>query len=120
MAKLNINLNAIGKYAKKGCELTAKGIIAVLSFMTVKDALDMMTYSGDIEDDVRCRHYVGYGDAIGAIMNSNMMSSYKKQAVALVPDSGSEELYRAIISIVKSNMMESYKVESIESICKNK
>lgn len=57
-----------------------------------------------------------YGGAIKAIMDSDMLSSYKKVAVDVLLKNQDEEYYKAVIEVVNSNMFDSYKVETIKKI----
>ena len=57
-----------------------------------------------------------YGGAINAIMNSDMLGSYKKDAVEVVQKNRDEDYYKAVIEVVNSNMLGSYKVEKIKKI----
>lgn len=57
-----------------------------------------------------------YSGAIKAIMNSDMMGSYKKEAVEAIQKDQSEDYYKSVIEIVNSNMLGSYKVETIKKI----
>lgn len=52
-------------------------------------------------------------------MNSNMMSSYKTEAVSAVKRDGTPDYYRAVISTVNSDMIPSYKIEAIRNISKS-
>lgn len=57
-----------------------------------------------------------YSGAIGAIMSSNMMSSYKKEAVEAVQKDRDADYYKSVIEIINSDMLSSYKVETIKKI----
>ena len=57
-----------------------------------------------------------YGGAINAIMNSDMLDSYKKDAVEAVQKDRDEGYYKAVIDIVNSNMLTSYKLETIKKL----
>lgn len=116
MAKFKIDFDTVGKYVKKGCELAAYGFITVMSVMATKDAVELMARS----TDVTYIGNVGYSDVFSAIMNSDMMSSYKKEAAAILPKDGDSELYKAVIHVLNSDMMSSSKLETIRSICENK
>lgn len=57
-----------------------------------------------------------YSGAIKAIMNSDMLGSYKKDAVEAVQKDRDEDYYKSVIEVVNSNMLGSYKVETIKKI----
>lgn len=59
---------------------------------------------------------VNYSDAICAIMNSTMLSSYKSSVSRNVKRAENEEYYKAIISIVNSDMLDCYKFNAIRSM----
>lgn len=108
MKKFNVNKETVGKIAKKGCAVVLYGIAAVLPYISVKDTINVIRYSGN----------VGYGDVVDVIMNSDMLSSYRKEAIEVLPKDGDSELYKSIIAVVQSDMMSSYRVETIKNICK--
>ena len=107
MKNFNLDKEKIGKFAKKTCEFAIYGVATILSYVSVKDTLDVIRYSGIVD----------YGDAVHAIMNSDMLSSYKTKAVEILPKDGNSDLYKAIIGVVRSDMLSSNKVKSIENIC---
>ena len=51
-------------------------------------------------------------------MNSNMLASYKTEAITVLEHDGSPDYYRAVISTVNSDMMSSYKVDAIRNMSK--
>ena len=57
-----------------------------------------------------------YSGAIKAIMNSDMLDSYKKDAVEVIQNNQSEEYYKSVIEIINSNMLDSYKLDTIKKI----
>ena len=116
MAKFKIDFDTVGKCVKKGCELAAYGFATVMTIMATKDAVNVMTRS----IDVTYIGNVGYSDVFGAIMDSDMLSSTKKEAAAILPKDGDSELYKAILYVLRSDMMSSSKLETIRSICENK
>lgn len=90
-----------------------KGVIVpvlgvVLSSITISDLLNAVHYSGN----------VGYDDAVKVIINSNMLSSYKTEAIHVLKHDESPDYYRAVISTVNSDMMSSYKVDIIRNMSK--
>lgn len=107
----------IGENTKKTVMTIAKGLKGVvvpvlgvvLSSITISDLLSAVRYSGN----------VGYDDAVKVIMNSNMLSSYKTEAISALDKDGTSDYYRAVISTVNSDMMSSYKVDAIRNMSKN-
>lgn len=57
-----------------------------------------------------------YGGAIEAVMNSDMMSSYKQEAVDVIQKDRDDDYYKAVIEVINSNMLSSYKIETIRKI----
>ena len=57
-----------------------------------------------------------YSGAIKAIMDSDMLSSYKKAAVNVLLKNQDKEYYKAVIEVINSNMLDSCKVETIKKI----
>lgn len=57
-----------------------------------------------------------YGGAVEAIMNSDMLGSYKRDAVEAVQKDKDAGYYKSVIEVVNSNMLGSYKVETIKKI----
>ena len=59
---------------------------------------------------------VGYDDAIEVIVNSDMFSSCKVEAINAVKRDEESGYYKTIINIVKSNMFSSSKVDAIKKL----
>ena len=57
-----------------------------------------------------------YSGAIKAIMNSNMLDSYKKNLVEVIQKNQNEDYYKSVIEVINSNMLDSYKLETINKI----
>lgn len=57
-----------------------------------------------------------YSGAIEAIMNSDMLGSYKRDAAEAVQKDKDASYYKSVIEVVNSNMLGSYKVETIKKI----
>lgn len=57
-----------------------------------------------------------YSGAIEAIINSDMMSSYKQDAIEAVQKNQEATYYKSVIEVINSNMLSSYKVETIKKI----
>ena len=104
--KIKITKEAIGNVAKAGGMVILYGLAAMASRVSVKDVIDTVRYSGN----------VGYSDAFGAIMDSDMMSSYKNEAIELLKREQDVEYYKAGIKLVHSDMMSSYKMSAIKKI----
>lgn len=101
-------LHTIGKYVKTGCKFAAYGLVTVLSYSSITDEiLRKIRYAGDI----------GYSDTVDAIMNSDMLGSYKREAVDTLLKDQDNEFYKAVVHIVNSDMMGSYKLDSIKRLC---
>lgn len=107
MKKINFNKEQVGKIAKKDCEFAFYGVATVLSYVSVKDTLDVVRYSGSVD----------YSDVIGCIMNSAMYSSDKSKLVGVVPKDRDADFYKAIIKVVQSSMYSSDKVKVITGMC---
>lgn len=112
MKKLNLSidqkkLDTIGKVVKKGCEIAGYAVSIALSYVSVRDMLDAVKYSGEVD----------YGDAVDAIMSSDMLSSYKEKAVTVLKKGEDSQFYKAIIRVAKSDMMSSYKCDTIKKMC---
>lgn len=57
-----------------------------------------------------------YSGAIQAIMSSDMMSSYKKEAVEVIQKDRDADYYKSVIEVINSNMLSSYKIETLKKI----
>lgn len=103
-------VGTVAGYAKAGCAV-------VLPIVTVAFAEKGANY---IIDKIRYGGKVGYDDAIRAILNSDMYSSARKEAIALVKTDGDAEYYRSVIYIATSDMYSSAKVETIRDLGNSK
>lgn len=63
-----------------------------------------------------CTSFAGYDDAIEAIVDSYMPSSYKAEAVTAVRRNEAYPYYKSVINIVDSSMCSSNKVEAIKKL----
>lgn len=106
--KFKITKETVGNVVKIGGTAVLYGLASMVSKISINDVIDHIRYSGN----------VSYSDAINAIMDSDMLGSYKKEAMALVKRAGDVEYYKAIIKIVKSDMLGSYKIEAITNLSK--
>lgn len=104
----NETMNTVGIVAKKGCKLLAQGLIGALSYVSVKDLLEMIVKDNN----------ASYSDAVDAIMSSNIYSDDKKEMISALRTDGDSEFYKAVISIVNGGMYSSSKVECVKDMCK--
>ena len=91
---------------------TGKAIICGLSCL----ALIAPHVENSVDAVKRLTVKADYSGAIKAIMNSDMLGSYKKDAVEAVQKDRDEYYYKSVIEVVNSNMLGSYKVETIKKI----
>lgn len=106
MKKLNVNKEQVGTIAKKCGSYIVFGLMLVLPRITESNIATV-------------KHYLGkatYGDAIGAIMGSGMLGSYKNEIIEILKKDETAEYYGSIIQVVNSNMLGSYKVDAIRKI----
>lgn len=57
-----------------------------------------------------------YSGTIDVILSSDMLGSYKKEAIAVVQKDRDADYYKAIIEVVNSNLLGSYKLETIKKL----
>ena len=57
-----------------------------------------------------------YSGAVKAILNSDMLDSYKRDVMGMLKTDGNADYYETIISIANSDMLDSYKKEMIEKM----
>lgn len=105
---ININKEQVGKIILG----TGKAILCGLSTL----ALIVPHVESSVNAVKRLTAKADYSGAIKAIMNSDMMGSYKKEAVEAIKKNQDEEYYKSVIEVVNSNMLGSYKVETIKQI----
>ena len=61
---------------------------------------------------------ISYGDAVAAVVNSDMLSAYKQQIISFLDNNMSEDIYKAIICIATdSSMLSSNRCYTIRKIC---
>ena len=106
MKKFKITKETVGTVVKIGGMTMLYGLAAMASRVSLKDVVDSIRYSGDVT----------YSDAINVVLESNMLSSYKEQAMKLLKKGRDSEYYKAIIKIIKSDMLSSYKIEAITTL----
>lgn len=97
-------LKTVGGIVKTGCDLAVPFIVYSLFNGGGKRIIDK------IEEN----KIVKYDDVIKAIIDSDMMSSYQKDAMALVKRNEDPAYYKTIVHIVKSNAMSSNKIDMIK------
>lgn len=107
MKKLNINWEPIGKFAKTAFEVVVYGALAAAS----------IKYGESITKNYGISTVTTYGDAVEAIMDSDMYSSYKTEAITLLKRDGTVDYYRAVARVVgDGTMYSSYKLEMIKTL----
>lgn len=101
----NFNMERIGNCVMTICGLVVAGAIVAVNVAT---ADDIGVHNGA---------YAGYGDAVNAIMNSNMWSSDKRSAIAAMDKNANKEIYKAVIAIATDDSMwSSDKVNAIYAL----
>lgn len=91
---------------------TGKVVVLGLSCL----ALIIPNVENSINSAKRLTAKADYGGAIEAILNSDMLGSYQKEAIEAVLKNQDTSYYKAVIEIVNSNLLGSYKVETIRKI----
>lgn len=79
-----------------------------------------LSYLSMSNNNSTCTTYgrLNYGDAVQAIMSSDMFSNDKTKAIGMIKQSADSAYYSAVIAIVKSDMFSCNKLKSIENISK--
>lgn len=90
-----VNLEHVANIAKKAGKVVA-GVALIAAYASVSEN----TYA--VRD--RKTTYT-YSDAVDAIMESDMFSADKRQAVSLLRRYGTSEFYKAVILVVKNESM---------------
>ena len=93
---------------------TGKAVVFGLSCL----ALILPNVENSISAMKRLTAKADYSGAIKAIMCSDMMSSYKQDAIEAVLKDQDEVYYESVIEVVNSNMLSSYKIDTIRKISK--
>ena len=104
-------LKTVGNYLKTGCKIAAYGVTTLLTYLSISD---VKNYIRDVSVNVNA----DYADAVNAIMNSNMLSEDKKEAVQALSKEESASFYKAVVKIAGSNMWSEDKAETIMEMCK--
>lgn len=112
-----INVEQIKKFAGKTCKYVAYGVL--LTFIG-KRYEDMMSYvyenSTSDDDEI---YEISYGGAVKAIVNSDMSSYYKNQAMSVLKRGAESDIYEAVIHIANDLTTSSYyKYEMIQRLFK--
>lgn len=102
-----INWEPVGKFAKTACEVLVYGALAAAS----------IKYSESITKNHGTNTAATYGDAVGAIMDSDMSSYYKNEVIGMLKCNGTKDYYRAVIRVVGNDDTSSYyKLHMIETL----
>ena len=108
----NINWKRVGEAAWNVC--TTVGTIAGIGLVIGVTGLAQRRLENDaMEKEAASGTYDG---AIEAILNSDMMTSYKVDAVSLLKKDGEWGYYKAVVGVVQSDMLSSYKIDMIRSL----
>lgn len=106
---MKINKDSVKKIAVGIGKALAYGSLTMLSMNLNKEA-ETIYY-----DDLDCKDYSG---AVESIMQSDMSSYYKNQAIAMLKKDLDESYYRSVASIARSNDLDYYKVNMINALNK--
>ena len=104
---INLSLRTVGKYALKFCGLALYGLLATKSVNVKVNVNDGQSATAP-----------GYGDAINAIVESDMWDGYKDEAASALKRNECAEYYKSVIRIVTGDMWDGYKVDMIERLSK--
>lgn len=102
---INLDLRTVGKIAVKFCGLALYGLLATKSFRVKVDMADEHAVTAP-----------GYGDAIAAIVESDMWDTDKDKVVSVLKRDEYVEYYKSVISIVNGDMWSTTKVNMIEKL----
>ena len=100
------NAKKVKNFAKRSCQAVIPILGTVLASISVKDLMDMFSYSGDVD----------YGDAVNAIMSSTMYSHDKTRAVSVLKVGETSDFYKAVINVAKSSAYSHDKVTTIANM----
>lgn len=95
-----------------------KGFAKTLGNLMVSGAVIHAYLTRDTDTRIKSYAFAGYGDAVEAIMQSNMYSHDKGDAVKALPRDEHIEFYKAIISIATSRAYSHEKKDMIVNMCK--
>lgn len=99
-------LTTVGNVLKTGFSIVAPIVVTTLATGAAKQLQDKAQFCG----------VVGYGDAVKAILESNMYSSGMEEAISLLEKGRDSEYYKAVIRVVGSNTYSSAKLRMIKEI----
>ena len=105
------------EYVKKG--LTTMGNVLKTGISIVAPILVTTVATGaakQLQDKVQFAGVVGYGDAVKAILESDLYSSAMEEAISLLDKGRDVEYYKAIVRVVNSNTYSSAKLRMIKEI----
>ena len=102
---INLNWRTVGKLAVKFCGMALYGLLATKS-------LNVKVNMSDEHDMTDPR----YGDAIAAIVESDMWDGYKDEVISVLKRDEYVEYYKSVISIVSGDMWDGYKVDMVKRL----
>ncbi len=102
---INLNWRTVGKLAVKVCGLALYGLLATKS---VRVKVDMPDWHSETAPS--------YGDAMIAIVKSDMLDSTKDRVASVLKRDEYVDYYRSVISIINSDMLDSTKRRMIERL----
>ena len=106
--KIKEVFESVGKITKEGCKVAIAIIGMSIVNGTATNVRNRMKYIGNVD----------YSDAVDAILSSDMWSSDKRRAMALIKKDKDCEYYKAVINTVDSSMWSSDKLRILEDMCK--
>lgn len=104
-SKIGEIVGKVGHGIVEGCKLALCVGLISLPYLSASNNKRITNYG-----------WVNYGDAVQAVMSSDMYSHDKSKVVGLLKQNADQAYYNAVISIVKSDMFSHEKIKSIESI----
>ena len=99
-------LTTVGNVVKTGISIVGPVLISAVATGAVKQLQDKTRFCG----------VVGYGDAVKAILESDLYSSAMEEAISILEKDKDQEYYKAIIRVVDSNTYSSAKLRMIKEI----
>ncbi len=113
------------KITKEGALKASKALCVAFANVLFDTAADALYSKLETNRRTGRRYFVDvvggdvtYGDAISAIMNSDMMSCHMREAAEAVPRGEDSGFYQGIIAATKGSAMSCHKRDLIENICK--
>lgn len=104
--KINITKEQVGSFLKNGGKLALTALVIGFASLVKDKACAPQCYIGNVD----------YGDAVSAILSSDMFDSNKTRAIELLKRDESADYYRAVISAINSSMFDSNKIRTIETL----